>query len=284
MAMKTSTLDGSQITGLQDRLRNKTVFTESSGVLDYYGNKFEITYTSSLITISTGAILLDGTLCVNETQITQAPISTTAKVYLKARVNLSTGVSDIYQSLNTNLIKQDSVIYPSGTYEYLLATLTYPVTGTGKFYPVLIKTLTDKLSKIETDYKLADTVITDNAQMQKITVDNGAPIMVVASGEDAYVKFTALPTGIHFVALATGALNSPLSNGFCVGIITKPFSAGNYWTVSVCAYNTNVMYHASNYTGTIFPWKKIGTHDALGGTGVPANTLGKDGDIYIQYI
>lgn len=116
-----------------------------------------------------------------------------------------------------------------------------------------------EISKLKSaDITYSDAVKAE-AQMKKITKDNGAPFLTIQSGEDTFDKFDELDTGIYFINMVAGALNTPVTTSAFFGIVKKAFSGKTYWTAEVVNYTTGKIHTAANQNGVRRGWHESAT-------------------------
>ena len=116
-----------------------------------------------------------------------------------------------------------------------------------------------EISKLKTADVTYSNAIKAEAQMKKITRDNGAPFLTIQSGEDAFDKFDELDTGIYFINMVAGALNTPVTTSAFFGIVKKAFSWKTYWTAEVINYTTGKIHTAANQNGVRRGWHESAT-------------------------
>lgn len=129
-------------------------------------------------------------------------------------------------------------------------------------------------------YKAADKIITDKAQMRKVTKDNGTAYLI-GPGAD-YESLTSLiknaEPGFYSIRVNTACVDSPDRNRYWGGYFSKPTAAGGYIVINEYGYNRRlavVNFAADTVSETELPkyWNIFSTSKQLDDISAVVQTL-----------
>ena len=264
MAFILSTADTLQLTGEQHKLLNNAMSLSTDFVIKDYANELYCSYSGWTISVYSGAIVVDGVLCINTitTNMIYGTHSSSGTAMVIAKVDLSTKTFTVELKQGTTLTQNNLISNPTGTREVELYRFTYTTSA--------ITSFTDK-RVITTSQEVVDAI--RKRTVQYATSNTSASTTAKVATLSDFVLYTGARITVKFTYSNTAS--SPTLN--INGTGAKTINPAIQWTAGE---TVDFVYDGTNYVPvnntnfSLFKFKEYSANITVGANSTTVTTMG----------